>query len=599
MAYQDYPTQKSRMDMRSILVVVLLAIVIIVTPLLFPSSKPAAVVADTSAARATTAAATTAPAVAPAVAPTVGPAPAVPVADQRATVALGTGAQTTAPRTPAETLTVASPTMSYQLSSLGAAPVRVVLPTFGSLRPKTPKTDRVTLAEPAGTLLDYRLLTPTQNIALDTVAFTATHDARGVTFTSAAPALTIAYTLDSTGYVTHVRGTMPNAPAGTRLEVALPSTFQSNEADTLDDQRHFAYAYHIHLRDVTSVGFGKLDPTESRADTGAIDWVSARDKYFLITLIQPKGGRAFTGVQMHGGPRVGKLAPNASAFAVQPLVNGAFGFDLYAGPQAIEQLGNVADDLNNVNPYGSFMRPIVQPFTTITLKVLLWMKRSLVVNYGWVLILFGVLIRLALWPLNQRAMRSGIQMQRIQPQIQEAQKKYKGDAAKMQEETMRIYREHGMSPLSPLLGCLPMMLPMPILFALYYVFQNTIEFRGVPFLWMSDLSLRDPYYITPIAMGISMFLLSWLGMRNSPPNPQTKMMSFMMPAVFTAMFMNLASGLNLYYAVQNLTSLPQQWMLSRERAKSNNLPVVRGTPSTNGRKGGGSGGGGGNKRNRV
>jgi YidC/Oxa1 family membrane protein insertase len=385
---------------------------------------------------------------------------------------------------------------------------------------------------------------------------------------------------------------MPNAPAGTRVEISLPSSFHSNEADTLDDQRHFAYAYHIHLRDVTSVGFGKMDPTESRADTGTIDWVAARDKYFLITLIQPRGGTPFTGVQMHGAPRTGKIATAATGFAVQPVVDGRFGFELYAGPQAIEQLGGIADDLNNVNPYGSFLRPIVQPFTTITLRVLIWMKNALKVNYGWVLILFGVLIRLLLWPLNQRAMRAGIQMQRLQPQLQEAQKKYKGDAAKIQEETMKVYREHGMSPLSPLLGCLPMLLPFPILYALYYVFQNTIEFRGVPFLWMTDLSLRDPYYITPIVMGASMFLLSWIGMRNGPSNPQTKMMSVMMPVVFTAMFLNLASGLNLYYAVQNMTSLPQQWMLSRERAKSG--PVVKGVPA----KAGGGGGGGGSKRSR-
>ena len=125
-----------------------------------------------------------------------------------------------------------------------------------------------------------------------------------------------------------------------------------------------------------------------------------------------------------------------------------------------------------------------------------------------------------------------------------------------------------MSPLSPMLGCLPMLLPMPVLFALYFVFQNTIEFRGVSFLWLPDISLRDPFYITPIVMGASMFLLSWIGMRGMPPNPQTKMMSYMMPVMFTVMFLNFASGLNLYYAVQNIAALPQQWILTRERAKA-------------------------------
>jgi YidC/Oxa1 family membrane protein insertase len=106
---------------------------------------------------------------------------------------------------------------------------------------------------------------------------------------------------------------------------------------------------------------------------------------------------------------------------------------------------------------------------------------------------------------------------------------------------------------------------MPILFALYFVFQNTIELRGVPFLWLPDLSLKDPYYITPLFMGVSMFLLSWIGMRGMPPSPQSKMMAYVMPVMLTVLFWNFASGLNLYYAVQNVAALPQQWLLSRER----------------------------------
>jgi YidC/Oxa1 family membrane protein insertase len=149
-----------------------------------------------------------------------------------------------------------------------------------------------------------------------------------------------------------------------------------------------------------------------------------------------------------------------------------------------------------------------------------------------------------------------------------------------------------MNPLSPILGCFPMLLPMPVLYALYFVFQNTIEFRGVGFLWLPDLSLRDPYYITPVVMGASMFLVSWIGMRAAPPNPQTKVMSYMMPAMFTFFFINLASGLNLYYAVQNIASLPQQWVVSRERAKAGltsgpaQKPASGRTAAASGKRGG-------------
>ena len=115
--------------------------------------------------------------------------------------------------------------------------------------------------------------------------------------------------------------------------------------------------------------------------------------------------------------------------------------------------------------------------------------------------IFGVAIRLAMWPLNSRMMRSSIQMQRIAPQVQAAQNKYKGDAEKQREAVMKVYKEAGMSPFAALSGCLPMLLPMPILFALFFVFQNTIEFRGVSFLWLADISLKDPFYILPLAMG--------------------------------------------------------------------------------------------------
>ena len=130
-----------------------------------------------------------------------------------------------------------------------------------------------------------------------------------------------------------------------------------------------------------------------------------------------------------------------------------------------------------------------------------------------------------------------------------------------------------MSPLSPLMGCLPMLLPMPILFALFFVFQNTIEFRGVPFLWFPDISVADPLYIAPLLTGGSMFLLSWLSMRNSPPNPQTKMLAWMMPLMMTVFGIRFAAGLNLYWFVQNFAAMPQQWMIANERAKLTPAPA--------------------------
>jgi YidC/Oxa1 family membrane protein insertase len=209
----------------------------------------------------------------------------------------------------------------------------------------------------------------------------------------------------------------------------------------------------------------------------------------------------------------------------------------------------------------------VHPIASKVIQALLWMHNRLNLSYGWVLVILGILVRLALWPLNQSTMRSSLKMQELQPKLAAAQKKYK-DPVQQREAIMKVYADAGVSPFAGLTGCLPALLPMPILFALFFVFQNTIEFRGVPFMWLHDISIKDPLYILPLLMGASMYVLSWIGMRNAPPNPQAKMMGYMFPVMMTVVLLNMASGLNLYYTAQNIAALPQQWMLARERAKA-------------------------------
>jgi YidC/Oxa1 family membrane protein insertase len=368
-------------------------------------------------------------------------------------------------------------------------------------------------------------------------------------------------------YLVHVTASVSNAPAGSALLVELPRTLHSNEADTLDDLNHLAVSYRPTRGEVTSISFSKVDSAEVRTEPGPINWVATRNKYFLVAYRATK--TPFSQFRLQGAPRQGKVAPVLLARAALPLAaDGTASFDMYAGPQKFERLARLGGDLDQVNPYAGWLHGAVQPFATMVMRTLLWMKRTTQLNYGWVLVLFGIAVRLVLWPLNQGAMRTSMKMQRLQPELQAIQKKHKDDPKKQQEAIMKVYKDHGMSPLSPIMGCLPMLLPMPVLFALYYVFQNTIEFRGVPFLWLPDISLADPYYITPLLMGVSMFVMSWIGMRNAPPNPQAKMMTIMMPVMLTVLFLNFASGLNLYYAIQNIAAIPQQWLLARERSKS-------------------------------
>ncbi|HYU37308.1 MAG TPA: YidC/Oxa1 family membrane protein insertase, partial [Gemmatimonadales bacterium] len=202
--------------------------------------------------------------------------------------------------------------------------------------------------------------------------------------------------------------------------------------------------------------------------------------------------------------------------------------------------------------------------SVLVVNILIWMHDQLRLAYGWVLIIFGILVRLLLWPLNQRAMESSIRMQAVAPLLKQIQDRYKNEPERLQREMMKLYKEHNVNPFG---GCLPMLLPMPVLFALFFVFANTIEFRGVPFLWLPDLSRPDPYYIIPIVMGLSMFVLSKVGQIGVPPNPQTKMMLYFMPAFLTLLFLNFASGLNLYYAVSNIFSIPQQYLIAQRRLR--------------------------------
>jgi YidC/Oxa1 family membrane protein insertase len=556
------------MNNRFLLALVLTAIVIVVTPMLFPGSlKRAPVIAADSGSRA--------------VDSMIGPRNAAVPAPAARTTGPDSGIRTASIGTStADTTRIRATGSSYTLSNIGATLSSVSLENYPSHRKGT-NPGAVQLIGRGHTLTSYRLALGKDTVRLDTVSFRpakAEGASQNITYIGSivdhVVELTYAFPVDTTNaYLIHVAAKVSNAPVGARLIIGLPQTLFANEADTADDLNHLAVSYRLSSGDVSSVAFGKLDTTEVRREAGPITWAATRNKYFVIVFRSTK--TPFSILELKGVPKTGKIAENAIANVSLPLgSDGTGAFDIYAGPQSFPRLQHLGGDLDQVNPYAGLLHGVVQPFTTIVMKALLWMKRTTQLNYGWVLVLFGVMIRLVLWPLNQGAMRTSMKMQRLQPELQALQKKFSDDPKKQQEAVMKVYKEHGMSPLSPLMGCLPMLLPMPVLFALYQVFQNTIEFRGVPFLWLADISLRDPYYITPLLMGVSMFAMSWIGMRNSPPNPQAKMMSYMMPVMLTVLFLNFASGLNLYYAVQNVAAIPQQWLLARERGKQAPVATV-------------------------
>jgi YidC/Oxa1 family membrane protein insertase len=441
----------------------------------------------------------------------------------------------------------------------------------------------VELARAGIPLASYRLRVGSDTVALDGVAFSVDSSAmdaagkRALTFrtTVAGDTVAITYSFVPDRYLMQVRGTVHGATAqNDALLITLPHGLRSNEADSANDQRAMALVVKPVKEDVDSYSFSKLsklDSTEVPVASAPLSWVATKSKYFLVALIaeQQPFPRALL------APRGAARTPTSeSAVVVQPVgADGGFAFQLYTGPQEWERLVALGQDFTNINSYGGIFSPIIEPFTVIVMRVLLWMHSHLALAYGWVVVIFGVGLRALLWPLYQSSMRTSLRMQRLQPELQALQKKFKNNPEKQHAEMMRLYKEHNMSPFSPLSGCLPMLLPMPILYALYFVFENTIAFRGVPFLWMADIAQKDPLYILPIVMGISMFVLSWIGLRTAPPNAQTKVMGYFFPVLMTVFFLKLPAGLNLYYAVQNIAALPQQWLIAKERAKA-------GTPST-------------------
>jgi YidC/Oxa1 family membrane protein insertase len=388
----------------------------------------------------------------------------------------------------------------------------------------------------------------------------------------------VTYSFRPDDYRFDVRGEFEGIPSSGVVIVGMGPRLRSTDSDSIVDFR--SYGLVTKNRSTDKLKFTSLNLGESRSLAGPFEWVAIKSKYFLAAILAVQEGQPqFGGAQATGGPRtqartkgflVGIARRDVSAatemnvLASLPVPAGSFGFSMYVGPQEYRRLSQIGHELEDVNPYGWILRPIIGPLSIIVVRLLLWMHETLNLAYGWVLVLFGVAIRLALWPLNQKAMRSQMAMQALQPEMKAIQERYKNDRAKLQQEMMKLYKHHGASPLG---GCLPILLQMPILFTLFFVFLNTIELRGVPFLWLPDLSLADPLFIIPLVMGGSMFALSKIGQIGVPPNPQTKMMVYVMPAVFTMLFLQFSSGLNLYYATSNLTSLPQQWMVAQERLR--------------------------------
>ncbi len=288
---------------------------------------------------------------------------------------------------------------------------------------------------------------------------------------------------------------------------------------------------------------------------GAFQYAGVTDHYFVSAVLKPSGSQR---VDFAHTP----IADQASPAAIRQLVSYSVAFDaapgdvsVFVGPKQFEALKAVDPEFTRVIDFGMFAVLAVP-----LLGALQWVY-GFVGNYGYSIIILTILINLVMWPLRHKSVVSMRKMQELQPQLKAIQDRYAHlkmtdpARAKMNEEVMALYKAKGANPAS---GCVPMLLTLPVLFAFYSLLSQAIEIRGAPFaLWITDLAAKDPWYITPLLMGGTMFWQQRLQPGTGDP-VQQKVLMFM-PVMFTAMFMTAPSGLVLYWFVSNLWAIGQQY----------------------------------------
>jgi len=302
---------------------------------------------------------------------------------------------------------------------------------------------------------------------------------------------------------------------------------------------------------------GKLK--EPKVFTDKVQWIALNELFFLAAAVP------------QGAPQVKATLQEPAANELRAALNlpetlaGAqelqASFALYFGPKNISDLRAANLGLDRVVNFGWFDF-LARPF----LYFLKWVN-GFVHNYGWSLIILTVLLRLVFWYPNHKSFQSMKVMQKIQPRVAEIREKYKDDREAMNRELMNLYRTFKVNPLG---GCLPMLLQLPVFLALYNLLSYSIELRHAPFIstlpftnivWLADLSAKDPLLITPIVMGVSMFVQQ--KMSPSPGDPaQAKMMMFL-PLIFTFLFLNFAAGLVIYWLVNNILAIMQQYFTNK------------------------------------
>jgi YidC/Oxa1 family membrane protein insertase len=364
---------------------------------------------------------------------------------------------------------------------------------------------------------------------------------------------------------------MQNVVANFEYQILWESGVKYTEFNSVDES-NLAAAYTYgggELKEVNAASFGE-NPKED--PSGQTEWVALRNKYFAVAIMSQD--KKATGAYLEGeylsAADAGAIEQYSIAlkYPFKNTINETAKISTYIGPLEFSTIKGYDRELDQIMSLGwSWIRPITEYIFIPLFRFL----HSFITNYGLVIIIFSIIIKTVLHPLTKSSMNSMRRMQKLQPMMTEIREKYKSDAQQMNIQIMKLYKDYGVNPAG---GCLPLLLQLPILYALYSLFTASIELRQEPFLlWINDLSVPDVLISLPftvpmlgnfisgltLAMGITMFIQQ----KQTVTDPTQKALVWMMPIMMTIMFNHFPSGLNLYYFIFNLLSIGQQWYFNQ------------------------------------
>lgn len=300
------------------------------------------------------------------------------------------------------------------------------------------------------------------------------------------------------------------------------------------------------------VKFSELGSNPLKIDNITGGWVGMMEHYFMGAIIPPQASKDnFFSKRLHSGTYAIGMYSNPQSVPVGESV--AFTTTGFVGPKIKDDLARIAPNLDKATDYGWFFF-----ISEVLFNVLDWVH-SLIKNWGWAIVIVTLTIKTILFPLAAKSFKSMAKMRKFQPEMERIRENYQDDRQAQGQEMMKLYKKEGINPAS---GCLPIVVQIPIFLAFYYMLMESVELRQAPWiLWIKDLSVQDPYYVLPVLnMGL-MFVQQRL---NPPPSDplQRKVMMFL-PLMFGVMFLVFPAGLVLYWAVSNLFSIIQQYVITK------------------------------------